>query len=402
MAKMLAKEVAAIWDEKGMPKRLSLNVTKAYAKRLKKGLSEGYGADLDNIDYTTPDAAVISQLLTNVYQFSAAKNHAQMVALSRALLDENNKVRSWEEFKAAAFAINNEHTTTWLQAEYNLAVSSAQMAAKWKEINADGKRKLLEFDAVLDAGTTQTCRSLEGVRKWSDDSFWDMYYPPNHYGCRSTVRILSSGRATASNRISYPDIPPIFRTNLAKTGLLFPDNHPYWIGMPEAERRNAIKLFPYDMQFDEVEIEGIKGRLRIHKLLKPVKDYQITLDIATELAMEGKKVDIMPDVKADPVWGAILFPGGKPGKSTDLRIDGVLWEIESSKRPWNFNNIKHAIDGGYSQANNLIIDTGDFEIDDNTWYRLLGGRFKDHTELQNLTIRGNGKRRSAQKKPGKP
>lgn len=357
MAKMLAKEVAAIWDEKGMPKRLSLNVTKAYAKRLKKGLSEGYGADLDNIDYTTPDAAVISQLLTNVYQFSAAKNHAQMVALSRALLDENNKVRSWEEFKAAAFAINNEHTTTWLQAEYNLAVSSAQMAAKWKEINADGKRKLLEFDAVLDTGTTQTCRSLEGVRKWSDDSFWDMYYPPNHYGCRSTVRILSSGRATASNRISYPDIPPIFRSNLAKTGLLFPDNHPYWIGMPEAERRNAIKLLPYDMQFDVIELPVKKGRLRIHKLLSPSKDdYQLNFDIATEFALKGKKVDIMPDVNADPDWGKIMFPNGKLKISADLKIDGTLFEVQQATNASSYRNLKTAIEEGQRQADHLIID----------------------------------------------
>lgn len=53
------------------------------------------------------------------------------------------------------------------------------------------------YDAVLDAGTTQGCRELNGVIRRYDDAFWSNNYPPRHFGCRSGVRSLTTREAEA-------------------------------------------------------------------------------------------------------------------------------------------------------------------------------------------------------------
>lgn len=44
-----------------------------------------------------------------------------------------------------------------------------------------------EYSAIEDNRTTNICKQLDGVIKKYDDSFWSIYYPPNHFQCRSTV-----------------------------------------------------------------------------------------------------------------------------------------------------------------------------------------------------------------------
>lgn len=105
------------------------------------------------------------------------------------------------------------------------------MASKWAGFKADGVT-LLEFDAVLDTRTTQTCRELNGTVKPITDPFWRIYYPPNHYKERSTVRAVYGRTITPDEKIIYPDIPSMFRTNLGEQGLVFPKGHPYFKGLP--------------------------------------------------------------------------------------------------------------------------------------------------------------------------
>lgn len=48
-----------------------------------------------------------------------------------------------------------------------------------------------QYHAIEDNRTTSICRTLNGKIFKSDNPFWDIYYPPNHYQCRSTVICLS-------------------------------------------------------------------------------------------------------------------------------------------------------------------------------------------------------------------
>lgn len=238
----LARMVAEIWNTKAMPKQINRAVTELFASQIGKAVEEGFGAALDAIDFDTPDGEMISNLMRNVYQFSAAKNYAQLKALTEAIVDETGRIRTYQDFRRVAFEINDQHVNQWLRTEYDTAIGSAQMARKWVEIQQNKSfAPFLKFDAVMDQRTSEICRPLDGVVKPVTDTFWDVYYPPNHWGCRSTVQQVRSGVIT--NNHEQPDIQPIFRTNLAKTGSVFPAGHPYFVEAPQHVFDSAAAMY---------------------------------------------------------------------------------------------------------------------------------------------------------------
>ncbi len=241
---LLEKMFKRIYGTMGMPDTIDKGMVRFFAKELFAEVEKGYGTELVAIDYDTPDYLVLRNLEENVYQFSAAKNYQQLKATTRALVGENGKLRTWTEFKNAAYQINNEHVTSWLAAERELAIAGGQMSATWQRAQENkAVLPLLVFDAVMDNRTSPICTSLDGVVKPVDDPFWDMYYPPNHFRCRSDVRSLPGGRTTPTTDIVFPDkIPAMFKTNMAKSGLVFPNDHPYYTGMPPQVSEQATKL----------------------------------------------------------------------------------------------------------------------------------------------------------------
>jgi len=245
----LTDMVEQLWEEKGLPKgTINKKVTTEFAKRYFAGVIKGYGKQgeefaLGKMDYDTPDYNMLLSLQKNCWQFGAAKNYQQLRALGNAMIGEDGKLRSFSDFKEAAKEINNEQLT-WLKTEYNLAVAGAQMASKWIDfVGIDSGDSILEFDAVMDNRTSEICRPLNGTILSSSDPFWNIYYPPNHFGCRSTVRQRgSSYKTTPHHDIPSAEIPPMFRVNLAKEGLVFPPKHPYYDGLPEDILKEANKL----------------------------------------------------------------------------------------------------------------------------------------------------------------
>lgn len=229
----LANMVQEVWKRKGMPKKIHKSVADTFANELWAGTTKGYGSDIISIAYDTPDYEMLANLQKSVYQFSAAKNYQQLKALTQALVGDDGKLRTFSQFKEVAFEINDTHVNQWLKTEYDTAIASGQMASKWVSIQSTkSSLGMLEFDAVMDARTSTICRPLEGVRKPVDDIFWNTYYPPNHFKCRSTVRQRSGTYQTPTSKINPPEIPDMFKTNLAKSGLVFPDKHPYYDGVP--------------------------------------------------------------------------------------------------------------------------------------------------------------------------
>lgn len=68
-------------------------------------------------------------------------------------------------------------------------------------------RPYWQYDALLDNRTTDTCKSLDGTVMPADGTFWSIYYPPNHFNCRSSVITLSE-RDMRLSGLRVPDRPP--------------------------------------------------------------------------------------------------------------------------------------------------------------------------------------------------
>jgi SPP1 gp7 family putative phage head morphogenesis protein len=331
---------------------------------------------------------MLHSLQRNVYQFSAAKNYHQLKALSQALVNEEGKLRTWKEFSNEAFKINEQHTKHWLQAEHNLAISSGQMGGTWTRVQSNKElMPLLEFDAILDDRTTALCKSLHGVIRPIDDPFWDQYYPPNHFGCRSDVKQMGSARITPSEKIIYPEkIPQMFKTNLAKTGLIFPPDHPYWINIPADVKKAALLLMPYDAQFELPKKIG-KGYVREHMLTGyKGSDHASVTTVAREIAdLTGAKVDVMPVLNETDPLRSIICPDAKGFTNPDLRINGLLWEIKEPVAH-KIKTISRAIGAATKQADNVIVKLNAI-ADSDILDMIAKGRFNTHKNLQEIIFR---------------
>ncbi|MFD2961353.1 MULTISPECIES: phage head morphogenesis protein [Olivibacter] len=231
----LLNMVLKVWKNKGTPKGgIDEEIVTQYVEKLWEGVVDGYGEDLTAIDFDTPDYNMLLKLRENIWQFSAAKNYQQLAAINRELIDANGKLRSFSDFRDAALRINIDHVRH-LETEYTTAVGGAQMAGLWVQIQQE-KEVLpwIELVAIIDDHTTkEICLLLDGVIVHVDDPYLDVYYPLNHYNCRLTVRRLADATPTPKDKLPYPEIPKIFRTNMGKRGLAFPTDHPYFEGTPK-------------------------------------------------------------------------------------------------------------------------------------------------------------------------
>ncbi|WP_085473264.1 minor capsid protein [Sphingobacterium psychroaquaticum] len=374
-----------LWKKKALEKGFDPVLVQAYGEELSDAIDKGYTI---SEDFTTEDQRKIHSLKKNVWQFSTAKTYAQLRQMSDALVKPDGTMRTFEEFRIQTTIITGEQLRH-LKTEYQTAVAGAQMASKWEEIQRMKEAyPLLEFIAVEDEHTTALCRSLDGVIRPVDDSFWMQFYPPNHYNCRSTVKQHRKGEITPDDKILKPSIPDIFKVNLGERGLAFPEDHAYFEGVPAEIIKEARQFFPYAMQFDILDVtDRLKGIVRQHFMTDAeASDYSRVLDYATQQARSKKIiVDIMPtlDPQGHAAQREIIFPDARHGKSADLRIDKLLWEEEGIKTH-SRRAIKGAIEAGANQANRVVINIPVDMVLDFELAKVARDKFKDYRDL--LTI----------------
>lgn len=244
LKQLLEKIVRQVWKNKAMPRQIDKALASFFASEYWKGIEQGYGLKLEDLDFTSPDYTMLRKLELDVFQFSSAKTYQQLKAISQALLDENGVLRSFSQFRIAAAEVNNQFVNQWLQAEYQYAVASAQSASQWQQIQATKDvLPLLKYVTAGDERVREEHRDLEDVVRPVDDDFWNIYYPPNGWNCRCDVQQLDSGSITPLEKISYPDIKPIFRYNPGKQGFAFPPGHPYYDGLPDSVREQGIQIW---------------------------------------------------------------------------------------------------------------------------------------------------------------
>lgn len=238
MFEKLAKAVHSGKMSEGM---IDNAVVSFVSKSLLKGVFTGFGDDFSSVDYTTPDRKMLNDMEKNIYFFSCAKQYHEVVELNEALKD-GDKVLTFNEFKNKAFEINEKFNVTHLNAEWQHAIGSSQMARRWLDIQeAKETHPYLRYDTIGDDRVRQSHRELEGVTKPIDDSFWDAWFPPNDWNCRCDVEQLTSGKETDNSKIVTPtDVPDMFKVNTAKLGVVYPPKHPIW-ALPKTTKEELQK-----------------------------------------------------------------------------------------------------------------------------------------------------------------
>ncbi len=178
-------------------------------------------------------ASFQTELSTNVFLFSSAKTF-NFVLSTRGLIYEEGRIIPLNEFKKRAKQNYELYNDTWLEAEYNTTLGTAQNAGHWHTMtNNRGAGQYLKYDAILDMQTSDICRPLDGIVRHMDDPFWNTHMSPNHYNCRCTVQQVQGPETNSTEVIEAtqkvdPLMNEVFKTNAGKTKKIFDENHPYF------------------------------------------------------------------------------------------------------------------------------------------------------------------------------
>ena len=364
--------------------------------QIQEKLIEGYGRDFPQIIYNTPDYEELRNLTENVYSFSAAKNYQQLKDMTLALTD-GERIVTEGEFVERVKAMNLKYNRDWLITERNTAVAGGQMASRWVEFERNRDiTPLLEYSTVGDNKVRAAHALLDGVRKPVDDPFWSRYYPPNGWNCRCDVIAVPDKNAepTQDEKITVPEIQPMFRTNLAKAGIIFPKGHPYFKGVPKAELRKAISYLPPKNSYHTVK--GIRGdKINVH-ILHNAEETRRNLVVADDLIKAGyKDIHLLPDFheKEAHLRQKFLPPGYKQ-RNIRKNPDAWLTDQDGKRMVCDFKvlqgerNFSQRIAEAAQQADYAIIKL-DFEpkkLGMHSIEKRVTERLKEFPELKGVIV----------------
>ena len=108
-------------------------------------------------------------------------------------LENGGTLKQWiKDSKEAIEKLGLGKQGYYLENVYRTNMFSQYSIGNYKQLKEDEEFfPYWQYHAIEDNRTTSICRTLNGKIFKSDNPFWDIYYPPNHYQCRSTVICLS-------------------------------------------------------------------------------------------------------------------------------------------------------------------------------------------------------------------
>jgi SPP1 gp7 family putative phage head morphogenesis protein len=242
----------------------------ATAQELTKAITEG-GVSYESL----PELAAFMK--ENIFIFSGFKTYQELLQASLLLRDANGQLKSFSNYLKDIRNLNGIYNSAYLQAEYNHAVASSQMAVKWKEFESQKENYDLVYDAVGDLRTRPEHAALDGVVEPVDSPFWDTHYPPNGWNCRCTVYQVDKGTKGTQLPKDIPANPILFQNNVGKTGIIFPSSHPYF-NVQKAEKDAIIKVVKEQMPYTAADVKTFLADRQVKQSLENV----LTKELHTE------------------------------------------------------------------------------------------------------------------------
>lgn len=202
------------------------------------------GAVSSSITQEVPEE-LIGALENNAFVFSGFKTYHSLSEVGLSLKDDKGGIKPFEAFRKDVEKINAKYNTNYLYAEYNHAVTSSQMAAKWHDFEQDGDRYDLQYRTAGDELVRAEHQQLHNITLPKSDPFWSQFLPPNGWNCRCTVVQVRKNKYPTSDsakaietgeQITADPKAQMFRFNPGKELKLFPDKHPYNKAPKEAKK----------------------------------------------------------------------------------------------------------------------------------------------------------------------
>ena len=373
----------------------------ATAKTLLEGVYEGYGRDFVSVDWNTPDHAMLTRLSANVFSFSAAKNYQQLRTMTDALRDEEGNLRTFSDFREQASGINEKFNRVWLQTEYDTAMASATQSARWQEFRTQKEMfPFLRYQTAGDDSVRNEHRLLDGITKRVDDPFWLTYYPPNGWHCRCEVIQVSDDDVQETPEGSYraPVVQSMFRTNVGNTGLIFPQGHPYYIGVPRSEIRQAIAYLPPENAYLDLYMPGKKRNVLVHQhVMHGIEELPSNLEVLSDLLQIKPGIteaSLLPEIHPkDAGLKGKFYPDGWKFHNKDKNADALLvfgkkekWVVDFKRLQGNGKHIAPHLEKAAQQADYAIIKLSEIREEGVDGIRRTVTRKMESTTLKGVIV----------------
>lgn len=214
------------WDGRSMDQEaISL-----IGKELTAGIDFGFDGSIESFSPDSNRFRLLQQMHRNVYVFSGFKTYQQLREISSLIYTSNGDLRPFNEFLKDVRKVNATYNVHYLNAEYNHAVASSQMAANWQGYMENiAVAPWLKYQTAGDERVREEHRGLDGTVKRKDDPFWKTWYPPNGWNCRcDVVELVDAPEGDVDPEFLPENQPTMFKNNVGIDGVVFPDTHPYF------------------------------------------------------------------------------------------------------------------------------------------------------------------------------
>ena len=409
--KQFGNMMEALFNEKGASLKIELLGHPEVSKFI-----ESHAQVLENpFQQTEVSDLMRTRLQESAYIFSGFKTFHELGEAFPSLMDEKGHKKPFNQFLNDVQKIDQTYNKRYLQAEYNFASASSDMAGRWEQFVKDEDEYYLQYRTANDGAVRPEHAALHDVTLPASDSFWDSYYPPNGWNCRCTViQVLrymheATPHDEAMQRGSQAlakDKKGMFNFNPGKQQKLFPDYNPYSISKCRECSKAELKLYAGDPDNPlcqacsfikqcyvekRTEIPNGKGVIKINELVdRKSSDYQKLYQIAEHFSKDGATVELTPKMSRpaqflyDCIYGDLK--GTKfYGKCPDMRINGVWYEHEGIVTGWGKHAFSNMLNRGLKQSNHLVID--DCGLTDRWMKKSLYNRIQQGQDIKEVWVR---------------
>lgn len=336
--------------------------------------------------------AMARKLDSNLFLFSGFKTAQELKEASLFLKKTDGTVKPFSEFYSDIRKIDQTYNVRYLEAEYNFAVGSSQMAASWAKTEADGDRYELQYRTAGDGHVRPAHKALNGTTLPPSAEFWRYYFPPNDWGCRCTAQQVRRGKFQASdpneamrrgNEATNTPKKKIFRFNPGIDKQLFPPKHPYYKlsqGVKEkvetvvAELRKPDVVLKHLIPETGATNEHIKTVMTEYARLFP-EDYRGGL----------LQVDISKSDEAFMSNGR--YPNGMPGNI--LTVHDHTFKIYQDGEFVTFNPAAEVRNAFMALKQGKELTFGQEYAMESLWHETLHSKakgFQEWTQYNNMTV----------------
>ena len=195
-------------------------------------------------------AELTGLLENNAFIFSGLKTYHSLNEVGLSLIGDDGGIKPFEKFHEDVAKIDAKYNRNYLYAEYNHAVTSSQMAAKWHDFQQDGDRYNLQYRTANDERVREEHQRLHNITPARERSVLGAVHAAQRLELplrrrTGTQRQVPRERQPAGGRDRRGDHrgtqKRIFRFNPGKELKVFPDKHPY-NKAPEAAKKIVAKL----------------------------------------------------------------------------------------------------------------------------------------------------------------